>query len=604
MKDPGGTGVSLDQLIVDLATSLMGVGSDSEAAATSTALRQLLDFFDVDHVFLRRNDHTQGVSILVGEEPARPFVPDPDPLAVVPFEADPVFAASQHFKEPLIDYPNANEDYDKRVEEAAGQAATFAGVPLLDGTETVGALGLIKFGMRPWADDEIRALSAIATMFALLWGRTEAEKTVRHLAYFDMLTDLPNRQRLQEELDALHPDEPVSLLAIDVDNMSVINDGLSYAAGDQFIWEMAERLRTAVRPVDTVARLQGDRFAVLLRDISTDGADQIARRLCGELAVSVEVAGMSLARSVSIGVAHSTHGTDTLFSEADAAMQRAKEQGRKRVVVYDDSMRAGSLDLYETEIELRQAIERDEITLHFQPEVDLMTGKVKATEALMRWQHPEKGLLPAGVFIEAAEASGLVVEIGDVVLDKAIAQLAEWQDIDSELEMWINISPAQLVSRDLASQVEFALIKHGVPANRICLEVTEHSVLEDIEVTRGTLERLRTLGVQLALDDFGTGYSSMKQLKSLPITTLKIDMSFVAGLGVSAHDTAIVEAAITLANAFGLNTVAEGIEELDQLLELTKRGCSMGQGYYLCRPAAPEHIVTLLGKPLDVAITA
>jgi EAL domain-containing protein (putative c-di-GMP-specific phosphodiesterase class I) len=203
-----------------------------------------------------------------------------------------------------------------------------------------------------------------------------------------------------------------------------------------------------------------------------------------------------------------------------------------------------------------------------------------------------------------AEESGLVVEIGDFVLDEAVRQLGVWQRDHPDLEMWINISPAQLMSRDLASQVGDVLTKHGVPADRVCLELTEHAVLGDIEFTSGSLHRLRAMGVKLALDDFGTGYSSMKQLKSLPINTLKIDMSFVAGLGVSDYDTAIIDAAITLADAFGLDTVAEGIENPDQLAELRRRSCTTGQGYYLARPASPVDVEQLFGQVAPVGEAA
>ena len=263
-------------------------------------------------------------------------------------------------------------------------------------------------------------------------------------------------------------------------------------------------------------------------------------------------------------------------------------------------MRSRDLRRCETEIELRQAIESRELTLHYQPEVNLITGEICAVEALLRWSHPRRGLLTAGAFIETAEESGLVVEIGDTVIRQAIYQLSQWHDEHPDLEMWINISPAQLMSRDLATQISKLVEEFDVPADRICLEVTEHVVLGDLDATSGVLRRLQQMGVKLALDDFGTGYSSMKQLKQLPIDILKIDQTFVAGLGVSDHDSAIVDAAITLASAFDLDTVAEGVETQQQITELRKRGCEHAQGFLLARPAPPEEIAELLQQRLAV----
>ncbi|MGB5757685.1 MAG: EAL domain-containing protein [Acidimicrobiales bacterium] len=592
----------LDQLITELATTLMGVGVNEAQKATDEALARLRGFFEVTHVFLRRNDLERRVSVLVGDEPPREVIPDPDPLYEVPFDSDPVFAASEHMKETMIVYPEESDELDKRLEAASGQAqVTVASVPLIRGVDTVGVLGLVHYGMRRWSTREIRCLTAIATLFAQLWGRLEAEAEVVHQAYYDGLTGLPNRRRLTDLIDAVPDDRRVSLLVLDIDNMKVINDGLDFEAGNLFIRSVGERLTQKVRATDVVARLQGDQFAVLITDLDPAVVDVIARRLATELAVAVDVADLSIARSVSIGVAHNavSESNQELMNEADAALHEAKARGKKRAVTFDTTMRSRVLQRFEMELELRRALDNDEFVLHYQPEVDLNTGEIVATEALLRWHHPERGLLSAGVFIETAEQSGLVVEIGDFVLEQAIKQIALWQHDHPNLEMWINISPAQLMSRDLVSQVGGLLNTHGVDAHRICLEVTEHSVLDDIEFTRGSLETLRNSGVKLALDDFGTGYSSMKQLKNLPITTLKIDMTFVAGLGVSEYDSAIVDAAITLADAFGLKTVAEGIEKPEQIGELLRRGCHVGQGFYMARPAAPEDIELLLHQPLS-----
>jgi diguanylate cyclase (GGDEF)-like protein len=522
---------------------------------------------------------------------------------------DPAAMGSHGRTEPFIIYPEMSAEYDELVDSATDQnAVTVAQVPLLKGAKPIGGLGIIHYGMRPWQDREISAITAIATILAQLWGRTDAETKVLYQAYNDELTTLPNRAFLTEHLADLADGCNVAMLAIDIDNMKVINDGLDFEAGNAFLVGMAERLRSMARPDDLVVRLQGDQFAVLVHDATAEQVQEMANRFVSELGESVAVGGSTIARSVSIGVASAVidDGPGQLLAEADAALNTAKAQGKRRAVVYDDSMRSKTLANYELEIELRRALDEGELALHYQPEYHLDSGRLVAVEALLRWQHPVRGLVSAGAFIEVAEESGLVVEIGDFVLDEAIRQLSVWQADHPDLEMWINISPAQLMSRDLPTQVEEALTRHGVPADRICLELTEHAVLGDIEFTRGSLRRLRAMGVRLALDDFGTGYSSMKQLKSLPINTLKIDMSFVAGLGVSDYDTAIVDAAITLAEAFKLETVAEGIENADQLAELRRRGCTTGQGYYLARPASPADVEELLGQivPVDEAATA
>ena len=594
----------LDRLITDVATGLMGVGIGEVQAATENSLARIRTFFGVDNVFLRRTDFERWLTVLVAEQPRRDVIPDPDPLAEISLD-DPLAASSYALTDPLIIYPKSNADFDDLVEAATAlDAVTLAQVPLMQGPVTVGGLGLIHYGMRPWEDREISALSAIATMFAQLWGRVDAEKEVVYQAYNDELTTLPNRAHLTEVIAGLPAGQVASMMVIDIDNMKVINDGLDFEAGNAFLIGISERLQNIIRPGDLLVRLHGDQFGVLVLDTPIDEVHAMATRLVTSLGESVNVGNSTIARSVSIGVSTgvAADGGSSLLGEADAALNQAKAHGKKRAEIFDDSMRSKTLEHYELEIELRRALDLHELSLHFQPEYDLDSGEIVAVEALLRWTHPDRGLLAAGAFIEIAEESGLVVEIGDYVLDEAIRQLSVWQAQHPALEMWINISPAQLMSRDLATQVGQLVAKHGVPPDRICLELTEHAVLGDIEFSSGSLRRLRAMGIKLALDDFGTGYSSMKQLKDLPINTLKIDMSFVAGLGTSEYDTAIVEAAITLANAFGLDTVAEGIEDLDQLGELQRRGCAKGQGYYLARPASPADVSELLGERFSMKV--
>ncbi len=593
-----------EQIIADIATRLMGVNDAAALHTTDEILDELIEHFDLDSIFLRAHDVERRCSRLVAQHVNFDrLVDDPttaDRLAepaALSFN-DPAVAIARRQSEPVVSHPG---------QPAAGKRVmshTVVTVPLIQGNTTVGIMGVIVAEHRDWDDDDLRILTAVATLFAHLWGRLDAERQLAHQANHDDLTGLSNRRKLVGIIDGLSAKRPVSLLTIGIDNMKVINDGLDFETGSRFIKALADRLRSLVRAEDSeVARLAGDQFAVLVLDTSPSHVERLAQRLLEELAETVELDDeIVVARSVSIGVAHNfiSESNQELLSEADAALFQAKRKGKKRAAVFDEDMRAKVIDGFETEIELRRAIENDEFTLHYQPEIDLETGRVSAVEALLRWNHPHRGLLPAGVFIETAEESGLIVDIGDAVLRKAVAQLARWADDYPDLEMWINVSPAQLMSRDIATQVGALVNEFDVVPERICLEVTEHVVLGDLDATTGVLQRIRNMGIKLALDDFGTGYSSMKQLKQLPITSLKIDMSFVAGLGINDHDSAIVDAAIHLAGAFDLGTVAEGVETPQQADELRRRGCKTAQGYLFGKPASADEVTAMLAEPISV----
>jgi diguanylate cyclase (GGDEF)-like protein len=575
-----------EQLLSDAANDLVRAGAASASAETEQILGSLIDTFAADRAVLRRYDPDADRTRLVAEVESRSAPATPRLLEELPHH-DELFSAAQQAMAPS-------------VSTIDGQTTAVA--PLLNNDEIVGVLAVIS-QPRTWADDELQAVAAIASLLANFWDRLGTESHLNEQLWHDELTGLANRRKLTEILEALPDHQEASLLVLDVDNMKVINDGLDFEIGNQFIRGLANRLTTVVRPTGTVARLSGDQFAVLVLDTPPRHVERMAHRLVHDMSETVQIdSGINVSRSVSIGVAHNYIAETNLelLAEADAALFQAKRLGKSRMAVFDDEMRAKVLDSFEVEIELRQALESDELLLHYQPEVDLETGEVMAVEALLRWNHPTRGLLTAGAFIETAEESGLIVELGDFVLREAIGQLARWNREHPNLEMWINVSPAQLMSRDVATQIQRLLDEYGVAADRICLEVTEHVVLGDVDTTSGILRRLRTMGIKLALDDFGTGYSSMKQLKQLPITALKIDMTFVAGLGISEHDSAIVDAAVNLANAFGLGTVAEGVETHQQIYELRKRGCRSAQGYLLGRPAPAEQITEMLGRPLVI----
>ncbi len=596
-----------ERLLTRVAGRLMAISTATAPSELEAVLDELLAFLGAETAFIRRHNLNSRRTALIAHRWVPPRSDDAgggsdDSICRtigaevdLGFDDDPLLAVTEAQKSPLITFSRQRQD-------SGTHGQTLATVPVLVGHKTVGILGFTHGGDHRWSDDDMQAATSVASLIAQLWRRLDGEQRLTYQLHYDELTGLPNSRELASRIVELGDESQASLMILDIDNMKVINDGLDFATGNQFIAGLAKRLASILRPSGMIARLSGDRFAVLVTETPPGHVERMAHRLVKELAETIRINEISIARSVSIGIAHNyvAQTNQELFAEAEAALHQAKRRGKKQMAVFDEEMRTKVLDRFEVEIELRQAIERGELTLHYQPEVNLETGVIYAVEALLRWAHPRRGLLTAGAFIETAEESGLVVEIGDTVLRQAIDQLSRWQDDHPDLEMWINISPAQLMSRDLATQIQQLVDEFGVDADRICLEVTEHVVLGDIDATTGMLRRLRRMGVKLALDDFGTGYSSMKQLKQLPIDTLKIDMAFVAGLGISDHDSAIVDAAITLASAFGLGTVAEGVETQQQITELRKRGCDHAQGYLLARPGPPEQIGELLGQPLEI----
>ncbi|MEZ5343866.1 MAG: bifunctional diguanylate cyclase/phosphodiesterase, partial [Acidimicrobiales bacterium] len=388
------------------------------------------------------------------------------------------------------------------------------------------------------------------------------------------------------------------------DDLKVINDALGHETGDQLLKMMGHDLAGLARADDFVGRMNGDEFIVIIHEAASEQvALLVADRISSVLSRPIDVGPKKLSRTVSIGVTVGRSGESTpdgLLSEADAAMYAAKAAGKNAVRFFDESLQAQVLQRFEQEMSLRHAIETEgEIVVHYQPEIDILTGELLGVEALVRWNHPERGILAAGAFIETAEACGLVVPLGRIVLKQATAQLAKWLKAHPELDlkMRINASPAQLVGPDFVTEVGYALYENSLAASRICIEVTEHVVMDHKGQGMEILHRLRTLGVELAIDDFGTGYSSMSQLKRLPVDTLKIDRAFVTDLPTDVHDQAIVDAMIRLAEAFQLDVVAEGVETEEHVLELAKRGCRRVQGYLLARPMAADAIEELLGKP-------
>jgi diguanylate cyclase (GGDEF)-like protein/PAS domain S-box-containing protein len=429
--------------------------------------------------------------------------------------------------------------------------------------------------------------------------RKEAERSLQHQATHDALTGLPNRLLLGELLDRAsgrcrRSGDCLGVLFIDLDHFKLINDGQGHRIGDELLVDVAWRLLNELRQEDTVARFGGDEFVVVLSAPAGQESSLVsaAERLLRVFSDPFEVEGARRAVTASAGLAVSD-GSDTveeILGKADAAMYLAKESGRACLRCFDEALRDQLLERIELERELSGACQRGELCLHYQPIYATASRTLTGFEALLRWNHPERGLVHPGQFIAAAEQSGLIVNVGAWALDEAVAQLRRWADRYPalELSMSVNLSPVQLRDPAFPLLVQAALERWQLPAPRLCLEVTETALMEHRDRSIETLQRLRNLGTLLAIDDFGTGHSSLAYLRDLPVNKLKIDKSFVQHMVGAGSDHSIVAAIQLLADEYGLQTVAEGVETEDQELALRALGCDMLQGFHLGRPLSPE----------------
>ena len=431
--------------------------------------------------------------------------------------------------------------------------------------------------------------------------RKRAESELLRLALHDPLTGLPNRALFVDRLEvglarARRTGDDVAVLIIDLDRFKKINDSLGHQAGDRLVTMVAARLSEQIGEGDTLARFGGDEFSVLC---GSKQAIAMADRLAEAIAAPfmLDETEVFLTTSVGIAVSDAAHqSAGALMRDADAAMHRAKELGRSRHEVFDEVMRIAAMERLETENALHRALQRSEITLHFQPEYSLADGRVTGFEALVRWEHPHRGLLGPDEFIPLAEETGLIIPLGEWILDQACAQLARWRAAHpgADLVMAVNLSARQLASPGLVDAVRSSLVRHLLPPESLVLEITESLVVAEDENTRRAFSELRGLGVRIAIDDFGTGYASLAALKRFPADILKIDRAFVAGLGCDGADEAIVAAVVSVAQALGLTVVAEGVETEAQRVAVRALGCDIGQGFHYARPVAAESIPDLL----------
>jgi diguanylate cyclase (GGDEF)-like protein/PAS domain S-box-containing protein len=435
--------------------------------------------------------------------------------------------------------------------------------------------------------------------------RKSVEQQLLQKALYDELTALPNRTLFMDRLGQViesakrHPGDLSAVIFLDIDRFKVVNDSLGHACGDQLLVAIARRLENCLRPGDTVSRFGGDEFAVLLEDISqVSDATRVADRIQKELARSFKIDNRRVFTTASLGIAL-TAGEDQspeeILRDADTALHRAKSKGRARHEIFDAEMHAHALSLLQMEVDLRQAIDRREFSLYYQPIVSLQSGAVQAVEALIRWQHPQRGMLYPGEFLSLAEETGLIVPIGEWVLREACAQVSAWHAAGyPKLRVSVNISARQFQDGRLPALVASILQEHGLPPAALELEITEQAAMQDIDLATTMLEELRALGVQVSIDDFGNGYSALGYLKRFPVDVLKIDRSFVSDVTRNPGDAAITTAIIVLGHVLNLQVVAEGVETEGQLEFLQTQQCDLVQGYLLSRPIPAGQLEALL----------
>ncbi|HET9982563.1 MAG TPA: bifunctional diguanylate cyclase/phosphodiesterase [Longimicrobiales bacterium] len=437
--------------------------------------------------------------------------------------------------------------------------------------------------------------------------RKRAEESLRHAALHDGLTQLPNRvhflDRLRRTMDRLRwrPEYRFAVLFIDLDRFKVVNDSLGHRAGDELLIAISERLTASVRPEDIVARLGGDEFAVLLGDLGgVSDAMAIADRVRDSMRAPFEIHGREIYATMSIGIALSTNGyasAEELLRDADTAMYAAKGRGTEQCVIFNEEMHARAVALLEMEMALRRALEREEFRLFYQPIVALDTQSIIGFEALLRWEHPELGLLAPDEFLQVAEETGLMVPIGWWSLREACRAAREWRqgaETDPALVVSVNLSGRQLLIPDLAAQIRRTLEETGLDGRALRLEISESDMVERAGSVQRTLRELRALGVRLCIDDFGTGYSSLSYLQDYDIDVLKIDGRFTSLLGGPAEDAEMVKAILLMAHSLGLSAIAEGVETTAQVNDLVQLGCGLAQGHLFSRPVRAREVLELL----------
>lgn len=600
----------LDDLVTGAAAALMAATAGNHVTISERVLHDLADHFGVDFAALRHTDHEIHATKLIASWPPRWEIPDPDPIGLVYFaDADSIFAMIENLKEPGVLRPEAeNADYQTFIEESTGVAQTsLAAVPLLSGDATSGTMLFVKFGDREWLADELNALQAIAALFAQLQARIVAEEQMQYLVEHDDLTGLLSRRALIAHLDnrlTAGQSGPIAALMIDIDRLKVINDHLGHNAGDRFIKAFTGLLRDSAETPSVIARFGGDEFVVVPTiPMDVGDAEAFAQHLQFGVGQQIEIDGEKVSRTVSVGVAVGEPGVDStsvLLRRADQALLSAKSSGGRRVARFSPELSDRYAIRNDIELQLEGTFETGSgaLVLHYLPEFDMRTGEVLGAEALVRWQHPSRGLMMPESFIGVVESINLAGRLGRLVMRSAFEQFMLWRSrgVGQHAVLRVNVSPVQLVAEGTVDMVAATLDDFGLDPGTVCLEITESVVVQDIDATHKTLAGLKDIGVRIAIDDFGTGYSALAYLKSLPVDTLKIDRGFVRELGTDVGDQAIVRSIMSLADAFQLEVVAEGVETAAAARTLLDFNCYRAQGFLLSRPIDGAAMESLLAE--------
>lgn len=500
--------------------------------------------------------------------------------------------AEQIVGKPLLSVPTGRERETKELRDRVLAGESIIGLEVQRQRKD-GTLFDLSTTLAPLRDasGEVTGYLAIASDIS---ERKAAEKRIEFLAYRDVLTGLPNRLLLLDRFSqAAHhadrTDSQMALLFLDLDNFKTINDSLGHAVGDALLKEVAARLTTCVRESDTISRQGGDEFLVVLPDLrGMDAITPVLLKIREQLQQPFEFDGHELTTSASIGIAiypDDGHDFDTLLKKADTAMYQAKDAGRNGYRFFDEQMNVKAVEHLQLKNGLRRALERGEFELHYQPQIDLASGRIIGAEALLRWNQPEQGMIVPARFIPVAEDSGLIVPIGEWVIQEACRQGVAWQRAGlPDLVMAVNLSAVEFKRGDVEHKVTRALRDSGLDPHRLELELTESVLIHNTEQVLATVQRLKRLGVTLSIDDFGTGYSSLSYLKRFEVDKLKIDRSFVRDLATDEEDAAIIRAIIQMARSLNLRTIAEGVEDAGLLTRLRVLGCDEAQGYCFARP--------------------
>ena len=585
----------------DIQATLEALGREVTLALESAVLAEEVHRRESEERFRALVQNSSDVVAIVGADGVTSYV---SPVFERILGYKPEHGIGRHAFQPPVMHP---DDADRVGEVFAG----LIGSP--------GAEATIDFRLRHadgrWVQVEATSknllydpnIGGIVVNYRDITERKTFEERLKHQAFHDTLTELPNRALFMNRLEhALirteRREKAAAVLFLDLDNFKLVNDSLGHEMGDRLLVSVAQRLLGCLRAEDTAARFGGDEFTILLEDVSDARdavrvAEQIMRALSAPFIVETHEVFVTTSIGIALGTSSQERPTDMLRN-ADVALYRAKFSGRAAYEVFDPFMNIAALSRLDLEADLRRAVERGEFAVHYQPQLELSSGRIAGWEALVRWMHPERGLMSPAAFLPAAEEIGLIVQIGSLVLEEACLQVTEWQEqhpTETPLKMSVNISARQLQRPDeLVEEVIRIFEQTELAPGSLVLEITESMLMGYAEQNVDVLSRLKDLSVGIAVDDFGTGYSNLAYLKRFPVDMLKVDKSFVNGLGENPDATAIVETVVSLARAMGMQTVAEGIETTRQADLLRALGCELGQGYYFSEPLPAHEAIALL----------